>query len=94
MKAEKGEGARRRAVALRYDPDREDAPRVLASGQGPLAERILTLAREHRIPLREDPELAQALASVEIGAVIPPELYLVVAEVLAYVYRVRRRLVG
>ncbi len=84
----------RRAVALGYDPDRDDAPRVLASGQGSLAERIVSLAHQHHIPLREDPELARALASVEIGAVIPPELYLVVAEVLAYVYRVRRRLAG
>jgi FlhB-like protein len=77
-----------RATALRYDPDQDSAPRVVASGQRKVAEQILSEARKHNIPVRVDPALTAALASVNLGAEIPAELYLVVAEVLAYVYRV------
>ena len=83
--------ARPQAVALGYNPDHDDAPRVLASGQGRIAEQILAAARENNIPIREDPVLAAALATIELDAVIPPEVYAVVAEVLAYVYRVQKR---
>lgn len=82
---------RPQAVALGYDPDADDAPRVLAAGQGRVAEQILAAARAHNIPIQEDATLAAALATVELDAVIPPELYAVVAEVLAYVYRMQKR---
>ena len=76
------------AIALRYDAKGGDtAPRVVASGHGELAQHILTLAREHDIPLREDAALAGALAQMDVGASIPPELFRAVAEVLAFVYR-------
>ena len=76
------------AIALRYDAKGGDiAPRVVASGQGEMAQRILALAREHDIPLREDAALAGALANLDVGASIPPELFRVVAEVLAFVYK-------
>jgi flagellar biosynthesis protein len=77
------------AVALGYDPEQDQAPRVLASGEGYVAEKILELARKNGIPIREDAILAAALANVDIDTVIPPELYAVVAEVLAYVYRMQ-----
>lgn len=77
-----------RAAALAYDPQKDGAPRVVASGQRKIAEQILSEARKHNIPIHEDPALTAALASVDLGAEIPAELYLVVAEVLAYVYRV------
>lgn len=75
------------AIALRYAPEEGNAPRVVATGQGNVAESILRLAREHDIPLRQDPALAGALASLDIGASIPPELFRAVAEVLAFVYK-------
>ena len=78
---------RRAAVALRYRREDDPAPRITAAGTGPVAERILELAREHDLPLREDPDLIQALAVLDLGAVIPPELYDVIAEVLAWAYR-------
>lgn len=81
-----------RAVALGYDAEHDQAPRVLATGQGEIAERIITLARENGVPVREDPVLAAALATVDLGTLIPPELYEVVAEVLAYVYRVKGKI--
>jgi len=78
-----------KAVALQYDPDQDHAPRVTASGQGKLAERILSLAKQNRIPIRQDPFLADALSEVSISQHIPPELYALVAEILAYLYRVQ-----
>jgi flagellar biosynthesis protein len=83
--------ARRRAVALGYNAGQDAAPRVVAAGQGALAERILELAQANGVPLREDPVLTAALATLDLDQAIPPELYAVVAEVLAYVYRVRER---
>ncbi len=76
------------ATALQYNPDQDNAPRVVASGQRKVAEQILAEARKHNIPVHEDPALTAALASIDLGAEIPAELYLLVAEVLAYVYRV------
>lgn len=73
-------------MALRYIPEERDAPHVVAAGLGTLAERIIAAAREHGVPVYEDEKLVAALARVEIGREIPPELYLAVAEVLAYVF--------
>ena len=75
----------RRAAALRYDG--RDAPRVVATGRGLVAEKILEAAREAGVPLREDPALMEALATLELEQEIPPELYRAVAEALAWAYR-------
>lgn len=83
-----GRPARRpAAVALRYRREDDPAPRITAAGVGPVAERILELAREHDLPLREDPDLVEALALLDLNALVPPELYDVIAEVLAWAYR-------
>jgi flagellar biosynthetic protein FlhB len=80
------------AVALRYEPGKNLAPVVLAKGMNLVAQKILEIAREHNIPEVENKPLAQTLyRTVEIGAEIPPALYKAVAEVLAYVYRLRVR---
>lgn len=79
------------ATALQYDPERGGAPRVLASGQRKIAEQILIEARKHNISIYEDPGLTAALASVNLGQEIPVELYQVVAEVLAYIFRVTNK---
>jgi flagellar biosynthesis protein len=78
---------RRKAVALRYDDLKEPAPRVIAKGQGLIAEKIIALAREQNIPIHEDRDLVEALAKVETEQVIPPQLYQAVAEILAFLYR-------
>lgn len=80
-----------RAIALGYRAGSDVAPRVLASGQGVLAEKIIAIARQNDISLREDAGLVAALATVQVDSVIPPELYAVVAEVLAYVYRLKKK---
>ncbi|MCX4192965.1 EscU/YscU/HrcU family type III secretion system export apparatus switch protein [Methylophaga sp. OBS1] len=75
-----------RAIALQYDG--ENAPIVTASGEGAIAEEILRIAREHNIPLREDALLAELLSDLSLGEEIPPMLYRVIAEVIAYAYLV------
>lgn len=72
------------AIALEYNPE-EDAPRVIASGRGVLAEKIIERAKESDIPVHRDDKLAETLSRLEIGEMIPPELYEVVAEVLIFV---------
>lgn len=74
----------KQAVALEYDPS-DDAPRVIASGRGVLAEKIIEKAKESNVPLHRDDKLADTLSRLEIGEMIPPELYEVVAEILIFV---------
>ena len=73
------------AVALHWDG--EGAPRVTAKGRDQVAERILAVAREHDIPIKEDRELTAVLTHVELGDAIPEELYVAVAQVIAFAYR-------
>ncbi len=79
---------RQMAVALGYEPGVDSAPVVLARGRGRVAERILEAAKEAKVPVREDRDLVEILAAVEIGDAIPPELYMAIAEILAFIYRV------
>jgi len=82
------------AVALRYEPAEKEAPVVVAKGRGLIADKIKTLAAAHDVPVVENKPLAQALyRSVEIGRMIPVEFYQAVADVLAYVYQLRGRVV-
>jgi flagellar biosynthesis protein len=81
---------RRAAVALKYDAATDNAPRVIAKGRGQVAENIIALAREHRIPMREDPDLVRMLTQIDLDQAIPPSLYKVVAELLAFVYRLNQ----
>lgn len=74
----------KQAIALEYNPD-EDAPKVIASGRGALAERIIEKAQESKVPVHRDDALADTLSRLEIGDMIPPELYEVVAEILVFV---------
>ena len=78
---------RQAAAALSYDPVKVAPPEVVAVGRGVMADEILRIARQHKVPVHEDRGLVEALSQLEIGAVIPRELYVVVAEVLAWVYQ-------
>lgn len=76
------------SVALQYDPDEAPAPRVVAKGAEHLAFRIRELAKEHKIPIVENKPLARSIyATVEVNHMIPPELFIAVAEVLAFVFK-------
>ena len=72
------------AVALKYDG--KNAPKVTAKGEGFTAQQILEIAEKHGIPLQTDPELARVLAHIPLGDEIPPQLYIAVAEVIAFAY--------
>ena len=74
----------KKAVALEYEPG-DMAPKVIASGQGKLAERIIEVAKEADVPVHQDAKLAESLSILDIGEYIPPELYNIVAEVLVFV---------
>jgi len=82
---------RKKAVALKYDPKRDRAPRLTAKGAGTVAENIIAMARKHGVPVKDDPDLVEVLARIDIKEEIPPDLYVVVAELLAFVYRLNRR---
>lgn len=75
------------AVAIGYEPENHDAPKVLASGFGEIAKHIMATAREQGIPIHEDATLAPLLARVPVGSSIPAEAYELVAELLAFLCR-------
>lgn len=81
---------RKEAIALTYDPSIGEAPKVLAKGKGMIAENILLKAKEHDIPIQEDPTLVELLGQLEVNETIPEQLYQAVAEVFAYIYQVDR----
>jgi len=81
----------RRAAALRYDRKINSAPLIVAAGEGLVAQRIEKIARENQVPVVKNDDLVQALTSLEVGTEIPPDLYQLVAEVLAYVMQVDKR---
>jgi len=81
---------RKKAAALKYERGK-GAPRVVAKGEGKLAERIVELAKEAGVPVLEDKGLVEFLMEVEVGEEIPPELYRAVARILAYIYKITGR---
>ncbi|WP_380026629.1 EscU/YscU/HrcU family type III secretion system export apparatus switch protein [Effusibacillus consociatus] len=80
-----------KAAALSYDPNADQAPRVVASGQGEAGRRIIELAREHGVPVHQDPVLVETLMAFDLGREIPPELYQAVAEILVFVQSLERK---
>ncbi|MBW1675901.1 MAG: flagellar biosynthesis protein FlhB [Deltaproteobacteria bacterium] len=84
------ERRKKRAVALKYDPLLDNAPRLVAKGKDRLAEKILEIAREHDIHVHEDPNIVEILSQLDLNEEIPPDLYVVIAELLAFVYSLDR----
>lgn len=78
-----------RAAALRYERATDHAPRLVAKGEGKIAEKIIELAKEHGIPITQDPDLLQILSKLDLGAAISPEMYEIVAELLIFIYRLK-----
>lgn len=81
----------KKAVALRYNGLEDEAPRVVATGSGFVAEKIEELAREAGVPVKQDSDLVEYLSALKLNEEIPPFLYTVVAEILAFVYRLDSR---
>lgn len=80
----------KRAVALRYDPSSEGAPKVVAKGKGRTAQQILDLAQKNAVPVRQDANLVQVLSRLNLDQEIPPEVYRAVAAILAFLHKVNR----
>ena len=72
---------------LGYNKERDNAPKILASGKGELANNIIQAAKEHNIPIKEDKDLVEILSKIDINQEIPPNLYKAVAEVFSFLYR-------
>jgi len=81
----------KQAVALRYEPKKDRAPKIAGKGRGYLAEKILELARQHNIPIRQDKNLLQILSRLDLHQEVPAEVYKAVAEILAFIYRLSNR---
>ncbi len=82
------------AVALRYDTDHEDAPRVVATGEGHIAEQIVRIALDNGITIHKDSDLVEILSKLDIDALIPVEAFAAVAEILSYIYRTQGKTPG
>lgn len=83
---------KRSAVSLKYQPESDRAPRVTAKGKGKIAEKIIKIAKENDIYIHEDPDLIEVLSQLDINEKIPPDLYLVVAELLAFIYSLNKNM--
>jgi len=80
-----------RAVALKYRPAKDNAPKVVASGKGETARKIIELAREHGIYIHDDPDLVEVLSQLDLNAEIPTDFYIVISELLAFVYALNKK---
>ena len=81
----------RLAAALKYDGDGTEAPTVIASGRGEIAEKILQIAQKANVPVYEDQSLAQVLVSLETGTEIPAEMYQAVAQIIAFIWQIDKK---
>lgn len=79
----------KKAVALHYDREKQEAPRIVAKGSGTIADKILEVARVHQVPIEENRELVEMLSFFETGQEIPEEAYRAVAEILAFIFIIR-----
>lgn len=86
-----GKEKQARAVALKYTPSIDRAPKLTAKGSGLIAERMIELAQKHGIPIQEDATLVQILSQLDFHQEIPPSVYGIVAEILAFIYTLDRK---
>ncbi len=77
----------KKAIALKYEKEKDNAPKVVAKGKGVVAQKIIEIAEENGIYIKEDPELVEILSTLDIYEEIPEELYKAVAEILVFIYK-------
>ncbi len=82
----------KKAVALKYEVGKDDAPKVVAKGAGSIAEKIIQVAKEAGLPIKEEKSLVEALMQVELEAQVPAELYEAVAAVLAWAWKINGKI--
>lgn len=81
----------KKAVALKYEPQKDKAPKVVAKGRGYIADKIIQIAKQYGVPLREDETLVEILSKLDMYEEIPVELYKAVAEILVFVYKIKNK---
>ena len=79
-----------KAVALQYDNDKNNAPKVIAKGEGKTAQKIIQIAEENGVTLKKDEDLVELLSKVELDAEVPPQMYKAVAEVFSFLYKITK----
>ena len=82
--------SRKSVVSLKYKKGNDSAPKITAKGKGWVAEKIIKMAHENNIPIREDRDLLNLLSEIDVGQEVPESLYKVVAELLAWVYKLNQ----
>jgi len=80
-----------KAIALRYNNKKENAPRVLAKGEGDTAKNIIRIAEENNLPIQKDEDLVELLSKVELDKEVPENLYKAVAEVFSFIYKITKK---
>lgn len=80
----------KKAVALAYDREKSAAPVVVAKGKGEVADRIIQIAKENKLPIKKDVDLVELLSKVEIDKEVPSELYKAVAELFSFIYNITK----
>ena len=81
---------KKKAAALKYDPLTGSAPKVTAKGKGKVAEKIIEMAEKHNVPIKQDPDLVEVLSRLDINQENPQDIYVAVAELLAFVYAINK----
>ena len=81
----------KKAVSLKYEPPKHEAPTVTAKGHGVIAEKIIAIAKKHHIPIKDDPNLVEILSRLDLDEQIPPDVYQVVAEIFAFIYHLNKK---
>ena len=89
--AEKAKEKKKKAVALGYNKEKNSAPKILATGKGESAAKMISLAKEHGVPIKEDEDLVELLSKLDLGDEIPPSMYKAVAEVFAFIYQMANK---
>ena len=79
-----------KAVALKYEAEKSSAPKVTAKGEGVTAQKIIELAKEHKIPIKKDEDLVEMLSKIELDAEVPAEMYKAIAEVFSFIYKLTK----
>lgn len=82
---------KQKAAALRYDKEKENAPRVVAKGEGEAAKNIIKIAELHNLPIQKDEDLVELLSKVELDKEVPEAMYKAVAEVFSFVYKMTKK---
>jgi len=82
---------KQKATALRYNKEKDNAPKVIAKGEGTVAQNIIKIANQHNLPIKKDEDLVELLSKIELDKEIPEALYKAVAEIFSFIYEITNK---